>query len=318
MRVIATFVPTEKELIEDLENTFPTITFSFYEKIADVPEKEWSEAEVVVTYGEDLTSAHIDSALQLEWIMVTSAGMELMPLAAIKQRNILVTNAKGIHKIPMAEYIIAMMLQVARNTKILIENENSGIWNRDVPIAELNGQTIAIIGAGSIGGEIARLAKAFQMNTLGVNRNGGKVAFVDEIFSMNDLEFVLPKADYIVNVLPSTAETKHILQAKHFSLMKKSAVFLNVGRGDVVDETTLIHALEHSEIAHAVLDVFEQEPLQDQHVFWKMPNVTVTPHLSSRTKYYQPRALKIFKHNLHVYLKKENDFQNIINLERGY
>ncbi|WP_078381740.1 D-2-hydroxyacid dehydrogenase [Sutcliffiella halmapala] len=318
MQVVSTFVPTEKELIEDLENTFPTITFSFYEKIDLVPEEEWSEAEIIVTYGEDLTAAHIESALHLKWIMVTSAGMELMPLSAIKQRNILVTNAKGIHKIPMAEYTISMMLQVARNTKILIENEKAGTWNRAVPIAELHGQAIAIIGAGSIGGEIARLAKAFQMKTLGVNRNGGKVTFVDEIYSMNDLDIVLPKADFIVNVLPSTSETKHILQAKHFSLMKKSAVFLNVGRGDVVDETTLIHALENGEIAHVVLDVFEQEPLQDRHVFWKMPNVTVTPHLSSRTKYYQPRALKIFKHNLHVYLEKENEFQNIINVERGY
>lgn len=318
MLVVSTFVPEQQELIERLENRFPAVTFSFYEDIDLVPSKEWASAEVLITYGEDLAPHHIHEASSLQWIMVTSAGMELMPLKELDERNILVTNAKGIHKIPMAEYTISMMLQTARSTKKLIENEAIGKWERNTPISEIHGKTIAILGAGAIGGEIARLASAFSMRILGVNSSRRAVPFIDEMFTLNELDSVLPQADFVVSVLPSTTETRRFLEDKYFSMMKNSAVFLNVGRGDLVAENVLIHALESGEIAHAILDVFEVEPLPQDHPFWKMENVTVTPHLSSRTKGYQPRALEIFQHNLHVFLHGGSDYQNIIDVKRGY
>ncbi|MCA1321058.1 D-2-hydroxyacid dehydrogenase [Bacillus tianshenii] len=318
MLVVSTFIPDQQELVERLKIHFPAVTFSFYENIDLVPSEEWTAAEVLITYGEDLKPHHIHDASALRWIMVTSAGMELMPLKELDERNILVTNAKGIHKIPMAEYTLAMMLQTARNTKRLIASEIEGKWDRNTPISELNGRTLTILGAGSIGGEIARLASAFSMRILGVNSSGRGVPFIDEMYTLNELDIVFPQSDYVVSVLPSTIETRRLLKEKHFSLMKNSAVFINVGRGDLVDEKMMMHALEHGEIAHAVLDVFEVEPLPQDHPFWKMENVTVTPHLSSRTKGYQPRALEIFQHNLQVYLQGGSDYQNIINVKRGY
>ncbi|WBL15940.1 D-2-hydroxyacid dehydrogenase [Sutcliffiella sp. NC1] len=318
MFVVSTFELQDPNLAEDLKKSFPEVTFEFFKKVSEIPKEKLKHAEIILTYG-NLTTDHINIAENLKWIMVASAGVERMPLNMIEEKKILVTNARGIHKIPMAEYTIAMMLQVARNSKKLIENERNCLWDRTIETMELNGKTIAILGVGAIGGEIARLAKAFRMKTLGITRTSKQVEFVDEIYSLAELDEVLPQADFVVSVLPSTKETKHVLKHKQFQLMKDNSVFINIGRGDVVAEEILLKALELKEISHAVLDVFETEPIDEDHPFWKMENVTVTPHLSSVTKGYQPRALQIFKHNLNVYLKNENaDFINMIDLERGY
>ena len=128
----------------------------------------------------------------------------------------------------------------------------------------------------------------------------------------------LPKADFIVSILPSTPKTRNVLTEDHFVAMKNSAVFINIGRGDLVNEDVLLQALNHNEIAHAFLDVFEKEPLVKDHPFWKMNNVTVTPHLSSVTKNYLPRSFEIFKYNLKTYLNHTGEYMNVIDLKKGY
>ncbi|WP_096155469.1 MULTISPECIES: D-2-hydroxyacid dehydrogenase [Bacillus] len=318
MLVVSTFLIREEKLLEDLKNDFPNVTFEFYKSIKEVPATSMSTAEVILTYGTDLTSEDISTASKLKWIMVASAGVEKLPFAEIKERNILVTNAKGIHGVPMAEYTLAMILQVTRSVKTLIKYEMEEEWNRKVPTTELSGKTITIIGAGAIGTEIAKLAQAFNINTIGVNRSGKPVDYFDEIYKMSHLEEALQKGDFIVSVLPSTNETKYIIDKHHFNIMKESAIFINIGRGDLVKEDILIQSLTKNEIFHAVLDVFETEPLPKGHPLWKMDNVTVTPHISSITQNYQPRALNIFANNLKCYLKQDDNYINRIDVERGY
>lgn len=315
MFILCTFYAKEK-LQDELQTTFPDETFSFHKNMESAREY-LNKAEVLVTYGEDLTPELIEEAHQLKWIMVVSAGMEKMPFEAIHKKGILVTNARGIHKIPMAEHTISMMLQTYRNAKALIEQEKEGIWKRQ-RMQELHGQTIVIIGAGAVGGEIARLAKAFNMRTIGINRSGKEVDNVDEIYPLNQLAEVLPRADFIVSVLPSTKETTHVLTEEHFNVMKESAVFINIGRGSVIKEQILIDALLNHKIAHAVLDVFESEPLPSDHLFWNLENVTVTPHLSGISRLYLPRSMEIFKENLKVYKQGSMDFINQIDVIRGY
>ena len=318
MLVVSTFLIREEKLVTDLKNKFPNVTFEYYKSIKEVPESSMATAEVLLTYGTDLTTEHINKASKLKWVMVASAGVEKLPFGALKERDILVTNAKGIHGLPMAEYTIAMILQVTRSVKTLLKNEEEEEWNRRVPTTELNGKTITILGAGAIGKEIAKLAQAFQVKTVGVNRSGKLVEYFDEIYQMSDLEVALKKGDYIVSVLPSTNNTKYILSSNHFNIMKESAIFINIGRGDLVKEDVLIEALNHNQIYHAVLDVFETEPLPKGHHFWKMENVTVTPHISSITQNYQPRALDIFSYNLRSYLDQHKHYKNLIDVERGY
>ncbi|MGE7763106.1 D-2-hydroxyacid dehydrogenase [Peribacillus sp. NPDC097895] len=314
MLILSTIIPNES-IQTKMKDTFPDLNFIYQEKWTDEP---LSEAEILITYGEDLTEEVIRKATNLKWIMVMSAGMELMPFKALEDRGILVTNARGIHKIPMAEYAIGMLLQYEKKMKLLMKNEGEELWDRKIEVGELNGKKMLILGAGAIGGEVARLGKAFRMKTMGVNRSGQPVESVDRLYTLDHLLEALPEADYIISVLPSTGETKDLLQKEHFKAMKDSAVFVNIGRGDLVNEEVLIEALETKELAHAILDVFNPEPLGKGHPFWRMENVTVSPHLSSKSGEYLPRTFAIFEKNMLEYLGAGKDFINVIDLSRGY
>ncbi|MGY3316282.1 phosphoglycerate dehydrogenase-like enzyme [Peribacillus simplex] len=314
MLILSTIIPNEG-IQTKMKDAFPELNFIYQEGWMD---ERLSEAEILITYGEDLTEKIIGKAANLKWIMVMSAGMELMPFKAIEERGILVTNAKGIHKIPMAEYTIGMLLQYEKKLKLLMKNERAEMWDRKIEVGELNGKTMLVLGAGAIGGEVARLGKAFRMTTLGVNRSGKPVESIDRLYTLDNLLEAIPGADYIISVLPSTDETKDLLQKEHFKAMKESAVFVNIGRGDLIDEEVLIEALEAGELAHAILDVFDPEPLEKGHPFWRMENVTVTPHLSSKSGEYLPRTFAIFEKNMREYLKSGKDFINVIDLSRGY
>ncbi|MCT2534362.1 D-2-hydroxyacid dehydrogenase [Aquibacillus koreensis] len=306
-----------KQSCQSLIDTYPDIEFQFYENIEQAME-ELPEAEVLVTYGEDLNEEIIAKATKLKWIMVISAGLEEMPLAAISERNILVTNARGIHKVQMAEYAIGMLLQVYRNTKVVIENQQQHHWDRNIPVDEISRKTMLVVGAGAIGQELARLAKAFRMKTIGVSKSGAQKEHFDQVHTMDELSGILPEVDFVISILPSTDETIDYYQAEHFSQMKKTAVFLNMGRGNAVKSEILIDALDQKELAHVVLDVFEQEPLPKNHPLWGHPNVTLTPHISSRTPYYIPRAIEIFEQNFKKYMLGETNYINKIDLKRGY
>jgi phosphoglycerate dehydrogenase-like enzyme len=316
LKILTTFIPPASLQIE-MKEKFPSLTFHFQEGIK-VDDEKLSESEIIITYGEDLANEHIRIAKKLKWVMVVSAGLELMPLAAIEERKILVTNARGIHKIPMAEYTIGMMLQYAKQQKTLLHNHEKQIWDRSVDVSELNGKSMLVLGPGAIGGEIARLAKAFNMVTYGINRSGRPVEHIDKLFRFSELVDALPLADFIISVLPSTKETKGILESSHFMKMKDSAVFINIGRGDLFKDEHLLLALDNNEIAHAILDVFSVEPLPKDHPFWTHKNVTMTPHISSRTPNYLVRSFEIFEQNLREYIKGGINYKNVFDTKRGY
>lgn len=315
--LIVTTAKIRRSIQERLPEDYPQLSFAFHESIQDA-EKDLAQADILITYGGNLTEAHIRRAKQLKWIMVISAGLEDMPLEIIKERSILVTNARGIHKIPMAEYAIAMMIGRARKIKTWHENERKHRWSRDMKMGEISGKTLAVLGSGSIGGEIARLAKAFRMQTLGLNRSGREVEYFDEMYTNEHINECIAQADFIVSILPYTKETEHLLSRKQFQVMRDGAVFINIGRGKTINQADLLESLRAGDIAHAVLDVFEEEPLSEDHPFWDMEQVTVTPHLSGVTPQYQHRAFEIFEKNLQVFLDQGNDFVNQIDYDRGY
>lgn len=311
MKVLFTF-PVKDYLIEDLHHEFSNVNFVF-SNIKD--EEVLKDAEIIVTYGEDITIETLNKASSLKWLMVASAGLEKMPLKEIGERRIFLTNVKGIHKTPMAESVMAHILALKRSLPWIYQ-QNS--WNRKSGSTELRGSTAIIIGPGAIGGEIGRLLQAFGVHTIGCNRSGKASSHMNEMISFENLSEKLPVADFVISVLPSTNETKGLLNYEHFVQMKDTAIFMNFGRGDVIKEEELILAMSEHQIEYAVLDVFETEPLVDVHPFWTMDNVIVSPHVSSHSSEYVPRALKIFKHNLSEWLKKTTNFQNVIDTEKGY
>lgn len=306
------------EIKEGLKKRCSDQDFRFYNNMKEAAD-DLKEAEILITYGEDLTDELVAKAHSLKWIMVISAGLDKMPFGALEERNILITNARGIHKTPMAEYTISMMLQISRKASQLLANQKQHIWDRRVPMTEISGKTIGILGTGAIGCEIARLAKAFNMRTIGFNRSGHDADHCDLVVDRNSIRTLYKESDFIVNVLPSTPLTKGFIGAEAFTLLKRDAVLINIGRGTTINEKELIQALKEKRIGHAVMDVFEREPLPEESPLWGMENVTVTPHISGISPQYQERAIEIFCDNLILYRKdKQDEMINIIPYNRGY
>lgn len=314
MRIYFTFEP-RPDLKEPLVKQFPQVDFIFH---ARLDEEELEKADVLVTYGEDLNDSRIEIAKNLKWIFVVSAGIEKMPAKAIAERNILVSNVRGIHKTPMAESILAHILSLKRALPFIYENKRNKLWDKKARLSELNGSTALIIGPGAIGSEIGRLLQAFGVYTIGCNRSGEDAPFMNETYRIDELESQLQKANVVLSMLPSTPETKHLIKLKHFELMRDDAIFMNFGRGNVVKTDVLIQALEQKLIFHAVLDVFEEEPLPLSNKLWELDNVTISPHFSSHSSRYVERSLEIFKPSLEKWLKGETDVENKMNILRGY
>ncbi|QUW23477.1 D-2-hydroxyacid dehydrogenase [Sporosarcina sp. Marseille-Q4063] len=314
MEILFTFkIKKHDELA--LIDEFPSASIHFDGSIDD---KEVETADVIVTYGVNIDEAVLKRAKSLKWLMIASAGVEKMPLLEIAKRNILITNVRGIHKTPMAESVLAHILALKRSIPEIYAIQETKKWATKFNSTELRGSTALILGPGAIGSEIGRLLQAFGVKTIGCNRTGRSVDSMDEVISFNELLSNLPVADYVISVLPSTPETKGLLTAEHLEAMKDTAVFMNFGRGDLINEDVLVTALKNSVIGHAVLDVFEKEPLPESHEFWTLPNCTVSPHVSAKSGKYIERSLVVFKKNLKIWIENEEDFINVINPESGY
>lgn len=314
MNIYFTFEPRE-DLRKPLVEEFPHVDFVFEQGIT---EERLKEADILVTYGEDLDEEKIAVAEKLEWIFVASAGVEKMPAQAIADRGIYVSNVRGIHKKPMAESILAHILSLKRGLPSIYEQQSRAEWNKRIRLTELNGSTALILGPGAIGREIGRILQAFEVHTIGINSSGEMADYMNETYAMRDLMKHLPKADIVISMLPSTPKTQALLGRGHFEAMKDSAIFMNFGRGDLVDEAVLVEALEEKLIAHAVLDVYMEEPLPAGSPLWKMKNVTLSPHLSSHSSRYVERSLAIFKPSLQKWLAGERRLENEIDILRGY
>ncbi|MHA6260297.1 D-2-hydroxyacid dehydrogenase [Sporosarcina sp. CAU 1771] len=314
MEVLFTF-DVKDVLKEELKLRFPELTIHYTKKGESI---EASFAEVLVTYGSDIDVELLDKAKELKWIMVGSAGVDKMPLSEIADRDILLTNASGIHKTPMAESVLAHILALRRSLYEMYESQKEKVWGNKIRSAELRGSTALILGPGEIGSEIGRLLQAFGVHTIGCNRSGRKSTSMDEIIVFGELIERIPEADIVVSVLPSTMETKGLISADVFSAMKETAVFMNFGRGDLVCESVLLDALEGNKIAHAVLDVFEVEPLSKDSKLWTLENITISPHISGLSGKYVERTLDIFSDNLEIWLKGDKNLVNLVDLDQGY
>jgi phosphoglycerate dehydrogenase-like enzyme len=314
MEILFTFKIKEHDELALIEE-FPSASFYFNGSIND---EEVETADVIVTYGGNIDATVLNRAKSLKWLMIASAGVEKMPLLEIAKRNILMTNVRGIHKTPMAESVLAHILALKRSIPEIYEIQKTRKWATKFNSTELKGSTALILGPGAIGSEIGRLLQAFGVKTIGCNRTGRSVDSMDDIITFNELLTNLPVADFVISVLPSTPETKGLLSAEHLEAMKDTAVFMNFGRGDIINEEVLVRALKDNVIGYAVLDVFEKEPLPEDHELWALANCTVSPHVSSKSGMYIERSLVVFKKNLKMWIENDKDFMNVINPEPGY
>lgn len=312
MNITFTFEPSSV-IQEQLIKQFPSHNFIF--KKGELPS---SETEIWVTYGEDVTANSLTELPSLKWMSVASAGIEKMPLDDMASKGIKVTNARGIHKTPMSESILGHILSLYRNLPAIYELNSLKKWDKPRGARELRGSTAVILGPGAIGAEVARLLKAFGVHVIACNRSGRDVQEVDETITFAELKQVLPDADILLSLVPSTNETRNMLTEAEFNVIKPGALFMNFGRGDVVDEQVLIDALKSDQLSYAVLDVFAVEPLPSSSELWELDQVVISPHISSHSSFYVERAMEIFSRNLTKWENGETDLENEVDLNAGY
>lgn len=254
---------------------------------------------------------------QVQWISSFSAGVEDYDHEALAKKNIQLTNASGVHGKNIAEQVLGGMIHFSRNFSKAMANQQEKRW-QNYKVSELSEKELLIIGAGNIGQEVARKAKAFDMKVTGARRsNGDSLDYFDELITLDELENYLPKADYVVLIIPYTKENHHFMKEERFCRMKASAIFINVGRGATVDERALVRALENETIGGAFLDVFEEEPLPESSPLWTLDNVLITPHNAGLTPNYVPRLVELFAENVKRF-KGGEALQQKVDLKRGY
>ncbi len=283
----------------------------------NITPEHYKNAEVVLGWDSDMMDA-LNSGCKLKWVQTSSAGVDRLPLAAFKSLGIQLTSASGIHPVSMAETLFGMLLAFSRNLHHAIRNQSEHLWKTSERYYQLSGKTMGIIGVGAIGKEIARIAGAFGMRTIGVRRDPQPVPGVDKIYAMEQLDEVLSQSDVVVNVLPYTQDTHHLFNSERFGAMSSDALFFNIGRGSSVDTDALVNALKTGIIRGAGLDVFETEPLPEENPLWTMDNVIITPHIGGWTDQYKQRVTDILLHNLQAYLTTGKPDRNVVDYERNY
>jgi phosphoglycerate dehydrogenase-like enzyme len=241
---------------------------------------------------------------RLKFIQSISAGVDQYDRAAISAAGIRLASAQGANANAVSEHAIALILALARRIPEARDNQAKRFWR---PMQgdfsrredELGGKTLVIIGIGRIGGRLARLAKAFGMNVVGLRRdpaNGAEGA--DEIHPMSALKAQLGRADIVALTCALTEETRGMMDAAAFAAMKPGAMLVNVARGKVCDEAALVAALQSGQLGEAALDVTADEPLPAESPLWAMPNVLVTPHTGGETRRYEDNVLDLMEENL--------------------
>lgn len=303
------------EPILDLAKEFPDVTFDVCKNMDEMKASlKDADAWITVPCSEEL----LDGAKTLKWVQSLRAGVDNYPFEALDEKGIVLTSCKGIHRIHMAEYAIGMMIMMARNLHVINKNRNDRKWERNIPQDEINGKTLCILGLGMIGRELAKKANLMGMKVLGVKRNSEPVEYVDKVYTPDEMEQFLPQSDYIINLMPYTPSTDKIIDMECFSIMKSSAVFLNLGRGRTVNEKDLIEALQKGIIKGLVTDVYYDEPLPGDSPLWAMENVILTPHICGESVNYLTKSLEVIRPNLKAFLTGQGKMINQVDLKTGY
>jgi phosphoglycerate dehydrogenase-like enzyme len=287
-------------------------------KDRDELESHLAEIEILITLFAWPDAEMIRRASQLKWIQALTAGVDFLPLKAIEKQGIILTSGRGIHKIYIAEYAIAAMINLARNFHLMFRNQLKSKWDRSIAQDEINGSTVGILGLGSIGQEIARKASMLGMHVIGVKNSPIALEGVDHVYSPTEMKEVFKQSDYVINLLPDTPVTIGLIDKSFFSLMKKSACFINLGRGSTVNQTDLIDALQNNTIRALISDVYEKEPLPQDSPLWQLDNVILTPHIAGASPKYLHRAMDIIEHNLHVYVSRKGSMKSQVDFVKGY
>jgi phosphoglycerate dehydrogenase-like enzyme len=271
---------------------------------------------------EGLCNADIIAAdANLRWIQTQGAGVEgCLANPRVASGDILLTNMQRVDSSSVAEHTLALILALSRQLPAYVSSQRRRTWGSRLSgdMVSLQGGTILIIGLGGNGTAVAERAHAFGMHIIATRPNGPpELAFVDYIGAPDELASLIGRADVVVNAAPLTPQTTGLFNAAMFDKMKRTALFINVGRGKSVITMDLVRALNDGRIAGAGLDVVDPEPLPPGHPLWQARNVIITPHVAGRSTLSAERSWIVMRENLRRYIRGEK-LLSIVDPKRGY
>ena len=269
-------------------------------------------ADILITFGPMMAEHVLEKAKRLQWIQALGTGVDGITNRPSLGKGVIVTNLHGIHGPPVSEAALSMMFALSRGLWRVYENQLLGKWEKKIAPTLLHGKTVVIYGTGVIAAELAPKCKALGMRVIGISTTVREIDGFDEVHTRHHALGPIAQADYLVLLTPYTPETHGIINEETFSVMKRSSYLINLARGGVVHEGDLIKALNNKTIQAAALDVFEQEPLPAEHVFWGMRNVIVTPHEGGFYDGYVQEAIPVIQTNLQCF--ERGDFHQMINV----
>ncbi len=290
---------------------FPDLQFNLCHRAAEA-NGDLSDVEVLICFGIAVDDSILRRANQLKWNQSLATGVDHFLRSPSLKPDVLITSGRGIHGASMREEIIYLMMAVNRNALQAAEDKKARHWERRL-WSTLNGKTAVIVGVGVVGIAIGELLKALGMRVIGITRTPRAITGFDNMMPTDRLVEAARQADYLINVLPASAENLGLFDAKVFAAMKASAYFINGGRGQTVDESALIAALRECRIAGAGLDVFQQTPLPADSPFWDLPNVFITPNVGGYIVEYEELIMPLVIDNMRLFLAgRESEMANIV------
>ncbi len=274
------------------------------------------DADVLITFAPHLRERAdqvFRAAGKLKWVQALGTGVDNIADRPTLRPDVILTRMHAIHGPPMAEAALMAMLALSRDLPRLIRNQQDRRWER-WPARLLQGKTVGILGVGAIAEVLAPRCQMMGMRVVGISSSPREVAGFDRMVSRDHLTEAVRELDYLVLLAPYAKDTHHIVDERVLATMRSDAYLINLARGEVVDEDALLAALRGRKIAGAALDVFSQEPLPEDHPFWTLPNVLITPHVGGFNDGYAQQAIPLVLENIRRFVA--GDTGNMLNVVR--
>ena len=318
---ILVYTQYDPTIMERIPKRFPGVTVNVVtddnQFLMALPESDvlYLQKEISREISEKMAPL-IAVAKRLRWIQWGYTGLDrLRPFESV-WKQLLITNSKGLMAETIADYVILVIHLLHREFLRMMKNQMNKVWER-WPFNSPRGKTVGIIGLGSIGKEVARRAKFFQMRVIGLVRRPISLGMVDSIFLQTELREFLGESDVVVLCVPLTSETTGLIGEEALRWMKPGSYLVNIARGKMVDEEALVKAIKSGHLSGAALDAFAKEPLSPESELWSLDNVIITPHLAGLTRDYPERVLDLFCENLERFLK-DKEMINVLETGKGY
>jgi len=285
---------------EHLRRAFPQLRIHPAADAAELP-ADLSHIDVLVTFGVAINDDVLRRLTHLKWVQSLATGVDHFLRSPTLAKSALITSGRGIHGPMMREMAAFLLLSLSHNVLRQVADQKAHVWERRLWTL-LYEKTAVVVGIGVSGSAIGELLHAFGMKAIGVTRTPRDLAAFAAVMHTDRLVEAARQADYLINVLPANAENAELFGRDVFAAMKPSAYFINIGRGETVDEAALIEALRDKRIAGAALDVFRTRPLPPDSPLWDMPNVVITPHIGGFVAEYEDYVMPILIDNMRLFL----------------